>query len=159
MEEEINSEQIKKELEECQKTKEEYLAGWKRERADFLNFKKDESERLKRIVDVLKEEIVRDLLPILDNVYRAKKELPENMKENSWSNGILNIGSQILGLFEKMGVKEINCENQKFDPNSHEAVENVEKEGLETGAIAEVLQKGYTLNNKVIRPSKVKVIK
>lgn len=159
MEEEIDVEKIKKELEECQKAKEEYLAGWKRERADFLNFKKDESERLKKVAGIVRKEIIKDFLLILDNIYRAEKELPENLKENSWTKGILNIKSQILEIFKKMKIEEIDCGGKKFDPDFHEAVEHIEKEGSESGLIAEILQKGYTLDNKVIRPAKVKVIK
>lgn len=155
----IEERDIEKDLEEYKKLAQDYLVGWKRERADFLNFKKDESERLEKVVETLKEETIKDFLPILDNIYRAQKKLPENLKENSWVRGILNMESQILELFKKIGVEEINCDSKKFDPNFHEAVEHIEKEGLESGLIAEVLEKGYTLNNKVIRPLKVKVIK
>jgi len=145
---------IKKELKESKKGKEDYLAGWKRERADFLNFKKAESERIEKYINIIKDELILDFLPILDNIYLAEKELP---KDNNWTKGFLGIKAQIEDFLEKQGVEEIVCLNKHFNPHLHEAVE--ELKGEKPGLITEVVQKGYTLNNKVIRPAKVKVTK
>lgn len=144
----------KKELEKLKKETEEYLAGWKRERADFLNFKKDEAQRVERYINIVKEEFILDFLPILDNIYLAEKELP---KDSNWTKGFLGIKAQMLDFLREQGVKEIDCHNKEFDPNFHEAVEYCK--GKNPEAIIEVIQKGYILNNKVIRPTRVKINK
>ena len=152
--EEKGIKQLKKDLKESKKLQEDYLTGWKRERADFLNFKKDESERIKKYINITKDELTLDFLPILDNIYLAEKELP---KESNWTKGFLGIKAQIEDFLEKQGVKEIICLNKHFDPNFHEAVEQVK--GEKSGIVVEIVQKGYTLNNKVIRPARVKITK
>jgi len=138
----------------AKKPKENYLAEWKRERADFLNYKKQESERLQRYIGIAKEELLLDLLPVLDNMYLAERELPE---DSDWSKGFLGIKAQLIGFLKKQGVEEIDCLNKEFDPHLHEAVAEVK--GEKPGIIKEIILKGYILNNKVIRPSKVKVSK
>jgi len=148
-----------KELQECEKQKQEYLAGWKRERADFLNFKKDETARLVKITDTVREGLILEILNILDNIYLAEKEIPKDLKEHCWVEGMFKIKSQIISFLEKQGVKEIDCLNKKFDPQMEEAIEHIERKDTESNVITEVIQKGYILNNKVIRPSKVRVSK
>ncbi len=145
---------FKKELKESKKLQEDYLAGWKRERADFLNFKKTESKRIEKYINITKDELILDFLPILDNIYLAEKELPQ---ENNWTKGFLGIKAQIEDFLKKQGVKEIVCLNKDFNPHFHEAVEEVK--GEKPGIIVKVIQKGYMLNNKVIRPARVKVTK
>lgn len=136
------------------KKKENYLASWKRERADFLNYKKEESERIKRYIQISKEEFLMDFLPILDNIYLAEKELP---KESNWTKGFLGIKAQMLNFLKGEGIEEIECLNEKFDPHLHEAVEEVE--GEMSGIVIEIIQRGYLFNHKVIRPAKVKITK
>ena len=130
---------LKEKLKVCQKEKEEYLAGWQRERADFVNYRQKEEERMKEKEQFLKE--------------KAEKELPEDLKENSWVKGILEIKNQMENILKKEGVKEIE-KREKFDPAFHEAVKVVEGE---ENKIIEILQKGYLLNGRVIRPARVKV--
>ena len=132
----------------------DYLASWKRERADFLNYKKDESQRLRGSIEMIKEDMILELLPILDNIILAEKELPE---DSNWTKGFLGIKAQVIDFLKKEGVEEIDCLDKKFDPHLHEAVEQIE--GEESGIIVEIIQKGYNLNNKVLRPAKVKVTK
>ncbi len=145
---------VQKELKESKKIIQDYLAGWKRERADFLNFKKAESERIEKYINITKTELISDLLPILDNIYLAEKELP---KEDNWVRGFLGIKAQIEDFLKKQGVEEIICLKKRFDPHFHEAVEQAK--GEKPGIVVEVIQKGYILNNKVIRPARVKVTK
>ncbi len=145
---------LKEKLKMCQKEKEEYLAGWQRERADFINYRRAEEERMKEREQFLKEKIILEILPVLDNLEKAEKELPEDLKENSWVKGILEIKNQMTHILNKQGVKEIE-KKEKFDPAFHEAVKVVE--GEEDNKIIEILQKGYLLNGRVIRPTKVKV--
>jgi molecular chaperone GrpE len=146
---------MKGEEKDLKKKAEEYLAGWKRERADFLNFKKAESERIENYIKIAKDELILDFLPILDNIYLAEKELPQ---DNDWAKGFLGIKALVLDFLKKQGVEEIDCLNKEFDPLLHEAVEEVKDKKI-SGVIVEVVQRGYTLNNKVIRPARVKVSK
>ncbi len=149
--------QHKKELEECRKQKDEYLAGWQRAKADLINYKKGEMERMGQIVRYASEELMCKILPILDNLERAEEGMPEEKKEDDYFKGFLQIKNQVKDLLKHFGVEEIEALGKKFDPNFHEVVG--EAEGGKSGEIKEVLQKGYTLQDKVIRPAKVKIIK
>ncbi|MDP2664144.1 MAG: nucleotide exchange factor GrpE [bacterium] len=150
---------LARELEECQKKKDEYLSGWQRARADFINHKKEELERMESIIKFANEELVLKMLPVLDNFCLVEKEIPEDLKENDCIKGILQLKIQILDFLKQEGVEEIKAEGEKFDPNFMEAAEMVEAEDMDSGMVAEEIQKGYTLNCKVIRPAKVKVVK
>jgi molecular chaperone GrpE len=143
-------------LAKCQKEKEEYLAGWQRERADFLNYKKDEMARISEILKYATEGLILKILPILDNFHEAEKAIPPNEK-NKFLDGVLQIKKQIKELLEKEGIEEIKALEEKFDPDLHEAVGTAE--GKELGKIVEEVKKGYKLNGKVLRPAKVKIIK
>lgn len=156
---EIILEELKKKLEECQKQKDEYLAGWQRARADFLNYKKEEIERIEKILKYAGVELILKFLPILDNFDLAEKKLPENLKTDINIKGILQLKNQILDFFKKQGVEKIKTVGKKFDLNFHEAIEEIKKGGIESGIILEEIQKGYTLHDKVLRPAKVKVAK
>ncbi len=150
---------LKKQFEECQKQRDEYLNGWKRERADFLNYKKDGIERIEELIKYANEELILKFLPILDNFELAEKKLSGDFKENEWVKGVLNIKIQILDFLKNQGVEEIKCLGQKFDPNFQEIIEDVEVKEKESGTVIEKVQKGYTIYGKVIRPAKVKVTK
>lgn len=152
-------EKLKKELAKCQKIKEEYLAGWQRARADFINYKREETQRLKNFFEIEKAGIILKILPILDNLQRAKKEISQRKADSNYLKGLDQIEKQFQELLEKEGIEEIKAESGKFDPNFHEAVaiEETEAKGEEAGKILRVVQKGYKLNGKVIRPAKVKV--
>ncbi|MBI2038468.1 MAG: nucleotide exchange factor GrpE [Candidatus Nealsonbacteria bacterium] len=133
------------ELEECKKQKDEYLAGWQRERADFLNYKKEEMERIGELLKYSGEEIVLNLLPILDNLDVAEKKLPDNLKNDENVKGLLMIKNQLEEFLKLQGVEEIKTAGEKFDANFMEAVEKEEEE-----------RKGYKINGRLLRPAKVK---
>ncbi|MFH1462529.1 MAG: nucleotide exchange factor GrpE [bacterium] len=154
-------EELNKKLEECQKEKEEYLAGWQRSRADFLNYKKEEIERIGEILKYAGEGIILKILPILDNFGLVEKKLPDNLREDDNVKGILQIKAQLSDFLKKQGVEEMESLGKKFDPNFHEAVEeiDIDKEKEESGIIIEEVQKGYLLPGRVLRPAKVRVSK
>ena len=164
---EQNIEELKKKLEECEKLKDEYLAGWQRERADFLNYKREELERIGEILKYTNVGLILNILPILDNFEIAEKKLPEDLKNDENVKGILQIKNQILNFLKNQGVEEIKSAGEKFDPNFHEAVEEIEPssakatEGkdIKSGIIVEEIQKGYKIHGKVLRPARVKVAK
>jgi len=152
-EEEIDK--LKEEIESLKKKCQEYLDGWKRERADFLNYKKEEFERVEGIIRYANENLILKLLPIVDNFYLAEASIPLALKEDKWIEGFLQIKKQILDFLKKEGVERIKTVGEKFDPRFMEAVE--EKEGEEEGIVVEEVQAGYTLYGKLIRPAKVRV--
>ncbi len=146
-------------LEKCEKEKKEYLEGWKRERADFLNYKKDEMERIEGLIKYANEELILKFLPILDNLEIAEKNISENLKENEEVKGLLQIKTQILDFLKSQGLSEIKALGELFDPYFHEAIEEIEDKEKDSGIIIEEVRKGYLLNNKVLRPSRVKIVK
>ncbi len=145
-------------LQECRKQKDEYLAGWQRARADFLNYKKEEIERMGEILKCAGEEFILKILPILDNLDLAEKKLPEDLKKDDNVKGLLLIKTQISDFLKAQGVEEIKTVGEKFDPNLHEAVEQVEVKNKESGVIIEEAQKGYKINGRLLRPAGVKVV-
>ena len=146
-----------KELEELKQQRDEYLAGWQRAKADLSNYKKEEKERMKEVLQYATEVLVLQLIPILDSLERAEREVSLGEKETQVFKGFLQIGEQIRKFLKEQDVKEIQALGKKFNPEFHEAVGEVE--GEESGCVAEVVERGYTLNGKLIRPTKVKVIK
>lgn len=151
--------EIERQLEECQKMRDEYLVGWKKERADFLNYKREEAERISERMKFTNEELILKVLLILDSIYIADKKLPPNLKENQWVRGILRIKAQFVDFLRKQGIEEMKVLGKKFDPNFHEAIKEAKRPGFEPGIIVEEIKRGYLLNGRVIRPAIVKVSK
>lgn len=138
-------------LKKCLKQKEEYLDGWKRARADFINYKKEEEKRVSETLFFALSGTIIKILPILDELERAEKETKEQ--------GISQIRKKFEHLLNDFGIKEMETNGKKFDPNFHEAVEQVEAKDKEKGTIMEEIQKGYLIDNHILRPAKVKVSK
>lgn len=154
---------LKEKLEKCQRERNEYLAGWQRARADFLNYKKEETERMGEILKYANKELILKTLPILDNFEKAEKEV-RNMKldETKYKeiiNGFLQIKTQFQDFLKNQGVEEIKSLGKKFDPNFQETVEEVKIENKEPGIVIEEVQKGYKLHGKLLRPARVKIAK
>jgi molecular chaperone GrpE len=156
---EPNIDELKKQLEELEKQKAEYLLGWQRERADFLNYKKDEMERIGQIMNYAGEEMVLKMLPILDNFEIVEKNLSEDAKKDANIKGLLMIKKQIQDYIKNLGAEEIKSVGEKFDPKLHETVEEVEVKDREQGTIIEEVQKGYRINGRLMRVARVKVTK
>lgn len=136
-------EEFQENLKLVQKERDEYLNGWKRAKADLINAKKEWEEQLKSLGDYTTAEFVKQFLPVLDAL--------ENSRELA---GWPEIKKLVLNVMAKNGVKEIEALGGNFDPVYHEAV--AEGEG-EAGRVVEVFQKGYVLNDRVIRVAKVRV--
>jgi molecular chaperone GrpE len=152
-------EELKKKLDETEKLKNEYLAGWQRARADLINYKKEEMERIRSFIKIAQEGLILEFLPILDNFDIAEKKIPNDLKENENVKGLLQIKQQILDFLKKKGVEEIKSVGEKFNPAYHEVVGEVDTDQFETGTIVEEVQKGYKIEGRVLRPAKVKVAK
>ncbi|WP_303393579.1 nucleotide exchange factor GrpE [Tuberibacillus sp. Marseille-P3662] len=128
-----------------------------RVQADYDNFKrrtKDEKEQERKYRS---QKLVEDLLPVMDNFERALETEEINDSEQSLKQGMDMVYKQLKEALEKEGVEVIEALNQPFDPNVHQAVMQVDSDELESNTVAEVLQKGYTLNGRVVRPAMVKV--
>jgi len=156
---ETNLEDLKKQLQDCQKQKDEYLAGWQRSKADFLNYKKEEAERVKEIIKYANSELILKILPVLDNFDLVKKELPDHLNNNEYLKGVFRIKHQLQDFLKNQGVEVIDCLGKNFDPNFQEAIEEIEGRDKEPGIVVEEVQKGYIIDGKVLRPAKVKISK
>ncbi|MBI2610026.1 nucleotide exchange factor GrpE [Candidatus Giovannonibacteria bacterium] len=141
---------IRRELELCRKEKEEYLAGWQRAKADFINARKDEEKNRVNLFHYAKEESIKDFLLIADSLELATRSKP--------SEGMSQIHAQLIEILKRNGVEPIECVGAKFDPEEHEALEKMEvAEELKDEIVLEEFQKGYRLGDKILRPAKVKV--
>ena len=156
------------ELEQCKQKCDEYLNNWKRERADFLNYKKEEIQRIGMLAMYTKEETILKMLPILDSIYLAEKEMHEELKNHgsvgspqaNWMEGFLQTKKQIDTFLQKEGIEKIEAVDKPFDPNTMEAVgEEASDKGQETGTVIEEVQQGYMIGGKVLRPARVKISK
>ncbi len=149
---------LKEKIKGVQKEKEEYLTNWQRERADFVNFKKDEDVRMTRTRAMVKESILESLLPILDSfsVAFANKEAWEKVDEN-WRKGVEYIYQQFSQVLSDNNISEINPVNlEPFDPSLHQSIEDrVTDKEEEKGNVLQVVQKGYKIGESVIRPARV----
>ncbi len=149
-------------IEVLKKQAEEYLNGWKRAKADYLNLKKEMETQNKEIKEWLSKVMIIPLLGIMDGLEKAFAEIPENLKSEPWIKGVASIKKQADDYLKAQKVEPIMAKGEKFDPMKHEAVESVgpdDSVGVrgESGIIAEELQKGYLINGEVLRPAKVKV--
>ena len=150
---------LRTELKKYQKQRDEYLAGWQRSRADFLNYKKEEVERIREILNYSNTDLILKILPIVDDLERGEKALPEDLKNNQFVKGILQIKNHFQDFLKSQGVEEIKTVGEKFDPNFQEVVEEVAANEKESGIVITEVQRGYLIHGKVLRPAKVKVSK
>lgn len=148
MAEEKNELQIK--LEEAEKKAQDYLDSWKRERADFLNYKKDEGKAMQEFIKFANEAILLEVIDVLDDFEIALK----NAKDKD---GYDKVYDKFQSLLKKYGVNRIEVKDE-FDPTLHEAIETNPSVGGEEKNIIEV-RAGYMMNGKVIRPTRVKITK
>ena len=123
--------------------------------ADFQNYKKRVEKEKKDLYSYANEKLATDLLEVVDNFERA---LSHEDSGDGFKEGMEMIFKQLNGVLEKHGLAEIPALGEDFDPNFHNAVMTEETDKYESGKVSGVLQKGYTLNGKVIRPSMVKVV-
>jgi molecular chaperone GrpE len=156
---ELSLEELKQIVADGNKLKEEYLAGWQRERADFLNYKKDELARINEIISYASIDLILKILPTLDNLELAEKKIPNDLINNESVKGLLQIKTQLQDVLKKQGVQEIEALDQKFDPNLHEAIEEVEIKDKEPNIVIEEIKKGYKFNERVIRAARVRISK
>jgi molecular chaperone GrpE len=146
-------------LKVCKKEKEEYLTGWQKERAEFANYRKQEDDRKAMFSESMRERILTRFLTVVDsfNLAFANKEAWEKVDEN-WRKGVESIYSQMKTVFEEYGVKPIGEVGEIFDLNIHQSIElsPTDKKELDH-TVSQVIQKGYKLGERVMRPARVNV--
>ena len=143
---------VKKELRE---TKDQLLRGL----ADFDNYRKRIAREREHMTKCANEELIRQLLEVVDNIELALEAASDAKAFEGFKQGIEMIYKRISEILSKEGLCPIACLGEDFDPNYHEAVMAIEAEGKESEKVVEEMQKGYTLDGRVIRPSKVVVSK
>nr|WP_300002168.1 nucleotide exchange factor GrpE [Tissierella sp.] len=143
------------ELDKVLKENEELNTRFQRLQADFINYKKRVEKEKEGLISYGMESLAFDLLPILDNFERALET--EQDKEDPFFKGIQMIQDGLLGVLEKNNIKEMDSLNKPFNPEIHHAVGMEDSEEHEKDIVIRVLQKGYTMKEKVIRPAMVMV--
>lgn len=145
---------IREELKRCEAEKKEYLDGWQRAKADLINYKKDEARRFEELAKFASEGLIAEVVQVLDSFDLALAHaMPKDVEK-----GIVMIRSQLEDILRRRGLEVIQPLGERFDPAYHESLGEAESDGPES-AVAEVLQPGYLLNGKVLRPARVKISK
>ncbi len=138
----------------------ENLDGWQRARAEFANYKRrTDAERIELSVSA-GADVLKRVLPIVDDFDRAAATLPDELKDQSWVNGVMLVHRKLATLLEQSNVKPIAANpGDVFDPNLHEAITHEEAEQIESGHIIGEVARGYKLGERVLRPAMVRVAK
>ncbi|GEL78330.1 nucleotide exchange factor GrpE [Tenuibacillus multivorans] len=151
-----NSE-LNEQLEKLESEKQELQDKLLRTQADFDNFRRRTQMEKESDLKYKSQELVTEILPALDNFERALQTEVHGEGAQGFVDGVKMVYDQLHQALEKAGVEEIQAENEQFDPNVHQAVMQVQEEGYDSNQIVNVLQKGYKLKDRVIRPAMVQV--
>jgi molecular chaperone GrpE len=145
---------LKKKLAEAESKTSEYKDSWLRSQAEFQNYRK----RLERDSEMnylsMKGDIIKKVLPVLDDLERA---LQNRSADDPWANGIELVARKFQNILESEGVKKIEAVGTEFDPNFHEAISHEPANGAQSGHVIGVVQNGYMIGERVIRPAMVRV--
>ena len=147
------------EIDHLKQQSDEFSEGWQRERAEFANFRKrvsrdQEQDRLNFRIDIIKKYLV-----VHDDFERALATIPAEFNGHPWLDGIQLIYQKLCNLLDGEGIQPIPAEKTAFDPELHEAISHEENPDFESEQIIEVVQQGYTIGDRVIRPALVRVAK
>jgi len=143
-------------LEDLQLQIDQLTEALQRERADATNIRRRHDEQIAGMRDMVKANVVRDLLPVIDNFERALKHVPADLADNDYIKGVQGVVKQFEKTLQDMGVQRIKTVGEVFDPRYHEAVSMDESDGT-IEVVSEELQAGYVLGNEVIRHAMVRV--
>ena len=144
------------ELEKVQLERDEYLAGWQRAKADFINYQKEEQARLTGFIGFAKEDLISDILFVLDSFDLAVL----NAKDENEKRNFELVKLQLLNILKKNGLEKIEVQlGEQFNPSLQEVVEVITGTESPPHTVVEIASSGYKLNGKVIRATRVKVAK
>jgi molecular chaperone GrpE len=158
-EEQDELETLKSELEEAQTQAAEYLDGWQRAQAEFSNYKKRQESERAQMRTRMTADVLRKILPVVDDFERAMATMPNDLSQLTWCEGVFLIKAKLDAILDSEGVKPIETDGQTFDPVYHEAVTYEEAPGYDEGQIVGQVQRGYMLDERVLRPALVRVAK
>ena len=150
---------LKDELEQVKKERQEYLDGWQRCKADAVNAKSEAHRSASRTAELLREELVHDLLPALDSFDMAAMSEAWASVSDGWRSGMEMVRDQLIDALRRHGVQRYGRVGEKFDHLLHEAVEERDDVPGESGTIARVLRSGYKSDERVLRAAQVIVKK
>lgn len=146
-------------LSQTESQRDEYLDTLRRVQAEFENYRKRVIKEQTALVDRATEGLLEQLLPVVDSLELALKnvEAPDGTESDSVRKGVELVYGQLLGVLEKTGLSRVEADGKPFDPNVHEAV--MQEDGDGEPVVSDVLRTGYTLKGRVLRPAMVKVTK
>jgi len=147
-------ESLKKQLAEADSKASEYKDSWLRSQAEFQNYRKRQDRDNEMMYNSMKGDIIKKVLPALDDLERALQNRPA---EDAWANGIELVVRKFQNILESEGVTKIEALGAEFDPNFHEAISHEPADGVQSGHVIGVVQNGYMLGDRVIRPALVRV--
>jgi molecular chaperone GrpE len=150
---------LREKLRDVNAQKQEYLDGWQRQKADYVNYKKREDDNKAEFIKFAREGIITDIIPVLESFHMAfsNKEAWEKV-DASWRVGVEYIHTQLLQVLAGQGLSEYNPIGEKYNPNEHTSVGSIEStDPTKDHVIAEVVQLGYRLSGKLIRSPRVKI--
>lgn len=150
---------LRAQLKEAQEKRDENLVGWQRCKADSINEKKDGLQAADRRIERAQDAFIEALIPALDSFDMAASGEAWEAVSAEWRAGIGHIQNQLLGVLEQNGVKRFGKSGEVFDPNRHEAVQEVEDGTGESHTILKILRHGYAAKDRVLRPAQVIVRK
>jgi molecular chaperone GrpE len=130
------------------------LEGWQRSQAEFINYKNRMQRDQDMVRSSMKGDILKKILPVLDDLERALANRPEG---DAWANGLELIARKFQNILESEGLTKIEAEGKPFDPNYHEAISHEPADGVQSGHVIAVVQNGYMLGERVVRPAMVRV--
>lgn len=145
---------LKKQAAEAESKTSEYKDSWLRSQAEFQNYRRRIERDNELTYNTMKGDIVKKILPILDDLERA---LQNRVEGDAWANGIELVARKFQNILENEGIKRIEALGADFDPNFHEAISNEPADGAKSGSVIGVVQNGYMLGDRVIRPALVRV--
>jgi molecular chaperone GrpE len=150
-------EALQEELAQTNAKANEYLEGWQRSMADFSNYKKRIEREQAQNQQLATANVIKRYLELFDDLERALKNRPKEAEAANWAEGVELIYRKFLAYLENEGVQLIEVDGQFFDPNLHEAISHEDHPELESGQIIGVVQQGYRLGDRVLRPARVRV--
>jgi len=156
--EDAQVEELEHALEEEKKRSEEYLTRLKYAQADIENLKKRFEREMEEVKKYCSEPLVIELLDVVDELEMAVKSGRASNADDILVEGVEMTLKKLNKVLEGEGVRQIECVGKPFDPSKHNAIAKTEKEGVDGCTVAEEVRKGYTMREKVIRPSIVKVV-
>ncbi|HMR99203.1 MAG TPA: nucleotide exchange factor GrpE [Anaerolineales bacterium] len=150
----VDVDALQRQLEDAENKLAESVEGWQRAQADFQNYRKRVERDNELMYVSMKSDIVKKMLPVLDDLERALQNRPA---DDAWASGIELIARKLQNILDVEGVKRIEAKGLEFDPKFHEAISHEPNDEVESHHVIEVVQNGYMLGERVIRPALVRV--